>query len=190
MTAIPTLFPEVFLVKPVVHFDERGSFSEHFVDQNFTNAVGRKIHFCQDNLTHSKRGVLRGLHYQLPPFSQSKLVSVLEGTVLDVVMDIRKGSPTFGQHFTQELSAENQLQLFIPRGFAHGYITLSESSIFQYKVDNYYNPQSEGSISPDDPTLAIDWQLPKDEWIQSEKDQNHPTLSEAPLFDFKDDLYA
>ena len=101
MTAIPTLFPEVFLVKPVVHFDERGFFSEHFVDQNFTNAVGRKIHFCQDNLTHSKRGVLRGIHYQLPPFSQSKLVSVLQGTVLDVVVDIRKGSPTFGQHLVK-----------------------------------------------------------------------------------------
>jgi dTDP-4-dehydrorhamnose 3,5-epimerase len=105
-------------------------------------------------------------------------------------VDIRKGSPTFGQHFSQELSAENQLQLFIPGGFAHGYITLSETSIFQYKVDNYYNPQSEGSIRPDDSALAIDWQLPKNEWIQSEKDQNHPSLLEAPLFDFKDDLHA
>ena len=190
MTAIPTLFPEVFLLKPVVHFDKRGSFVEHYRDQNFTNTVGRKIHFCQDNLTHSKRGVLRGLHYQLPSFSQSKLVSVLQGTVLDVVVDIRKGSPTFGQYFSQELSAENQLQLFIPRGFAHGYITLSKTSIFKYKVDHYYHPQSEGSIRPGDPTLAIDWQIPKDQWIQSEKDQNHPTLSEATLFDFKEDLYA
>ena len=190
MTAIPTLFPEVFLLKPVVHFDKRGSFSEHYRDQNFTNTVGRKIHFCQDNLTHSKRGVLRGLHYQLPSFSQSKLVSVLQGTVLDVVVDIRKGSPTFGKYFSQELSAENQLQLFIPRGFAHGYITLSKTSIFKYKVDHYYHPQSEGSIRPGDPTLAIDWKIPKDQWIQSEKDQNHPTLSEATLFDFKDDLYA
>jgi len=190
MKSIPTLFPEVFLLKPVVHFDERGSFCEHFVDQNFANTIGRKIHFCQDNLTHSKRRVLRGLHYQLPPFSQSKLVSVSQGTVLDIVVDIRKGSPTFGQYFSQELSAENQLQLFIPRGFAHGYITLSETSIFHYKVDDYYHQQSEGSIRPDDLTLAIDWQLTKSEWIQSEKDQNHPSLAEAPLFDFKDNLYV
>src|SRR6056300_962090 len=190
MTAIPTLFKEVWLLKPIQHKDPRGSFMESFNQNNFEDATGKQIQFCQDNQTFSKKGVLRGLHYQLPPFSQSKLVSVLQGTVLDLVVDIRKGSPTFGQYFSQELSAENQLQLFIPRGFAHGYITLSETSIFQYKVDNYYNPQSEGSIRPDDPTLAIDWQLPKDEWIQSEKDQNHPLLSEAPLFDFKDDLYA
>src|SRR6056300_689903 len=190
MTAILTLFPEVFLVKPVVHFDDRGSFSEHFVDQNFTNAVGRKIHFCQDNLTHSKRGVLRGLHYQLPPFSQSKLVSVLQGTVLDLVVDIRKGSPTFGQHFSQELSAENQLQLFIPRGFAHGYIKLTETSLFTYKVDEYYHPESEGSIAPEDPELGIDWKLPIEEWIRSEKDKNHPSLSKAQVFDYNETLYG
>ena len=190
MTAIPTLFSDVFLLKPVVHFDDRGSFSEHFVDQNFEHTVGRKIYFCQDNLTYSKKGVLRGLHYQLPPYAQSKLVSVLNGKVLDVVVDIRKGSPTFGQHFSQELSAENQLQLFIPRGFAHGYITLSETSIFQYKVDHYYHPESEGSIAPNDPKLGIDWKLPELEWTQSAKDRKHPPLEEAPLFDFKDDLYA
>jgi len=190
MTCIPTLFSEVFILKPNLHKDERGFFSETYIARELTQALGKSIAFCQDNLSLSKKGVLRGLHYQLQPHSQSKLVSVFQGAVLDVVVDIRKGSPTFGQHFSQELSAENQLQLFIPRGFAHGYITLSETSIFQYKVDNYYNPQSEGSIRPDDPTLAIDWQLPKDEWIQSKKDQNHPTLSEAPLFDFKDDLYV
>ena len=190
MTALPTLFPEVFLLKPVVHFDERGSFSEHFMDQNFTNAVGRKIHFCQDNLTHSKRGVLRGLHYQHPSFSQSKLISVLQGIVLDVVVDIRKGSPTFGQYFSQELSNQNGLQIFIPRGFAHGYITLSETSIFHYKVDNYYYPQSEGSIAPNDPELEIDWVLPESEWIQSDKDRTHPHLKNALLFDYKQDLYV
>ena len=146
--------------------------------------------FCQDNLTHSKKGVLRGSHYQLTPFSQTKLVSVIQGSILDVVVDIRKNSPTFGQYFSFELSAENQLQLFIPRGFAHGFITLSETSIFIYKVDQYYNFASEGSIVPDDPALGIDWQIPQSEWIQSEKDKNHPTLEEAPLFDYNIDLYA
>ena len=118
------------------------------------------------------------------------MVSVLRGTVLDVVVDIRKGSPTFGKYFTQELSAENQLQLFVPRGFAHGYITLSEDSIFMYKVDNYYHPDSEGSIAPDDPDLGIDWKLPKTEWIRSEKDQKHPQLKNALPFDFKQNLYV
>ena len=190
MTAIPTLFKEVFLLKPAVFSDLRGSFMESFNQKDVETTLQRKIDFCQDNLTHSKKGVLRGLHYQLPPFSQSKLVSVIQGTVLDVVVDIRKGSPTFGQHFSQELSADNQLQLFIPRGFAHGYITLSETSVFQYKVDDYYRPESEGSIAPDDPTLNIDWQLSKEEWIQSEKDQKHPTMEDATLFEYKDDLYA
>ena len=190
MTAIPTLFKEVFLLKPELHKDTRGSFLEAYKQKSFEKLICKKIEFCQDNYTTSKKGVLRGLHYQLPPFSQSKLVSVLKGSVLDVVVDIRKGSPTFGRHFSQELSAENQLQLFVPRGFAHGYITLSEDSIFMYKVDNYYQPDSEGSIAPDDPDLGIDWKLPKPEWIRSEKDQKHPNLSEASLFDYKQDLYA
>jgi dTDP-4-dehydrorhamnose 3,5-epimerase len=190
MTAIPTLFKEVFLIKPLVHKDARGSFREGYKDNDFQRLIGREIDFCQDNLTDSKKGALRGLHYQLPPFSQSKLVTVLQGSVLDVVVDIRKGSPTFGKYFAQELSAENQFQLFVPRGFAHGYITLSASSLFMYKVDQYYYPQSEGSIAPDDPNLGIDWRLPKSEWIQSEKDQNHPTLDQANLFDNKEDLYA
>ena len=190
MTAIPTLFKEVWLLKPIQHTDLRGSFMESFNQNNFEDATGKQIQFCQDNQTFSKKGVLRGLHYQLPPFSQSKLVGVLQGKVLDVVVDIRKGSPTFGQHFTQELSAENQLQLFIPKGFAHGYITLTETSLFTYKVYQYYHPESEGSIAPNDPTLAIDWQLPQEEWIQSEKDTKHPFLVEAPLFNYKDNLYA
>ena len=176
MRAISTIFKEVFLIKPKIHKDERGSFSEQYQRFNFNKVTGYKIDFCQNNLAHSKKGVLRGLHYQLYPNAQSKLVSVIQGTVLDVVLDIRKGSPTFGRYFTQELSAENQLQLFVPRGFAHGYITLSEDSIFIYKVDNYYQPDSEGSIAPDAPDLGIDWKLPKSEWIRSEKDAGHAQL--------------
>ena len=183
-------FKEVFLLKPDVYYDVRGSFSEHFVSKSFYEAIGKKISFCQDNLTYSKRGVIRGLHYQLAPYSQSKLVSVIKGSVLDVIVDIRKNSPTFGKHFSCELSSENQLQLFIPRGFAHGFITLSETSIFMYKVDQFYNPLSEGSITPEDSELGIDWQIPQSEWIQSEKDKNHPTFSEATLFDYNIDPYA
>lgn len=190
MKAKPTSFPEVYLLKPKVIQDKRGSFSENFVSKDFEKITGKKIIFCQDNLTRSRKGVIRGLHYQLPPFSQSKLVSVILGTVLDIVVDIRKGSPTFGQHFSQELSAENQLQLFIPRGFAHGFITLSETSIFHYKVDNYYDFKSERSIAPNDPDLGIDWRLPNSQWIQSKKDQNYLFLQDANIFDFKDNFYA
>ncbi|MAD12199.1 MAG: dTDP-4-dehydrorhamnose 3,5-epimerase [Flavobacteriaceae bacterium] len=186
MTIIPTLFKEVFLLKTEVHIDVRGSFSEHFSAKVFEKAFGHKINFCQDNITHSKKGVLRGLHYQLPPYGQSKLVSVIQGGVLDVVVDIRKGSPTFGHHFSKELTSENQLQLFIPKGFAHGYITLTDHSIFHYKVDQYYYPENEGSIAPNDQVLGINWRLPETSWIQSKKDQNHPLFKESPLFDFKD----
>ena len=185
-----TPFKEVFILQPIVHLDERGSFMESFNEREVEKALERKTSFYQDNLTFSKKGVLRGLHYQLPPFSQTKLVQVVQGSVLDVVVDIRKGSPTFGQSYSCELSAENQLQLFIPRGFAHGFITLSETSIFIYKVDQYYNFESEGSITPDDPALGIDWQLSPSEWIQSEKDKKHPKLAEAPLFNYNTDLYA
>ena len=185
-----TPFKEVFILQPIVHLDERGSFMESFNEREVEKALERKTSFYQDNLTFSKKGVLRGLHYQLPPFSQTKLVQVVQGSVLDVVVDIRKGSPTFGQSYSSELSAENQLQLFIPRGFAHGFITLSETSIFIYKVDQYYNFESEGSITPDDPALGIDWQLSPSEWIQSEKDKKHPKLAEALLFDYNTDLNA
>ena len=185
-----TPFKEVFILKPNVHWDDRGAFMESFNEREVENLLGRKTAFCQDNQTVSKKGVLRGLHYQLPPYSQTKLVSVIQGSVLDVIVDIRKGSPTFGQQFSYELSHENKLQLFVPRGFAHGFITLSETSIFMYKVDQYHNFESEGSIAPDDPALGIDWQIPKSEWIQSEKDKKHPTLAEATLFDYNMDLYA
>ncbi|MGD2005004.1 MAG: dTDP-4-dehydrorhamnose 3,5-epimerase [Flavobacteriaceae bacterium] len=189
MTVLKTPFNEAFLIKPTPHQDHRGSFVEHYNQKAFELVTGKKINFCQDNLTHSKNGVLRGLHYQLPPNSQSKLVSVLLGSVLDVIVDIRKGSPSFGHHFSQVLSDENQLQLFIPRGFAHGYITLSETSVFHYKVDAFYDPQCEGSIAPNDTQLGIDWQLDESLWIQSEKDRKHPTLGQAPLFDYNENLY-
>tara|TARA_X000000368_G_scaffold49457_1_gene35265 strand:- start:6781 stop:7353 length:573 start_codon:yes stop_codon:yes gene_type:complete len=190
MSFITTPFREVFVLKPRVHSDERGFFMENFNDKEIAKVTGRKIKFCQDNEAFSKKGVLRGLHYQLSPFSQSKLVRVIQGNVLDVVVDIRKGSPTFGQYFSCELSAENKLQVFIPRGFAHGYITLSDNSIFSYKVDQFYHFESEGSIDPEDPSIGIDWKIPQSEWIQSKKDQNHPNLSEATLFDYNEDLYA
>ena len=190
MQAISTLFKEVLLLKSIIHVDERGSFSENYQCLNFIKATGIEINFCQDNLTHSKKGVLRGLHYQLYPHTQSKLVSVIQGTVLDVVVDIRKGSPTFGKYFAEELSDQNHLKIFIPRGFAHGYITLSETSIFHYKVDNYYNFNCEGSIAPNDSELGIDWGLPETEWIQSEKDRKHPFLKNADLFDYNKNLYV
>ena len=185
-----TFFSEVLLLQPFRNIDKRGFFTEQFTKKVFEKVTGNKIIFCQDNITYSKKGVLRGLHYQLPPHSQSKLVSVIHGRVLDVVVDIRKGSPTFGEYFSQELSAENGFQIFIPRGFAHGYITLSNYSTFLYKVDRYYYPKSEGSIAPNDPDLSIDWKLPQSSWIQSKKDKNHPLLSQAVLFDFKENLYA
>jgi dTDP-4-dehydrorhamnose 3,5-epimerase len=190
MISIPTLFKEVFLLKSTFHTDSRGSFGESYNQKFFEKYIQNNVKFCKDNITHSKKGVLRGLHYQLPPFAQSKIVSVIQGTVLDVIVDIRKGSPTFAQHFSQELSDVNGLQLFVPRGFAHGYITLSEKSIFQYKVDEYYHPESEGSIAPNDPELDIDWGLTKSEWIQSKKDQKNPYLADSTLFDYKENLYA
>ena len=190
MQVISTFFNEVQLIKPLIYKDKRGSFSEQYQRFDFNKAIGYKIDFIQNNIAHSKKGVLRGLHYQLYPNAQSKLVSVIQGSVLDVVVDVRKGSPTFGKHFTQELNDQNNFQLFIPRGFAHGYITLSETSIFHYRVDNFYHPQSEGSLAPNDPDLGIDWILPETEWTQSDKDQNHPQLKEAILFDYKQNLYV
>ena len=182
--------PDILLIEPKVFRDNRGLFFESFNQGDFEKRTNLSPIFVQENHSRSIKGVLRGLHYQLPPFAQTKLVSVLQGTVLDVVVDVRKGSPTFGQHIIQELSAENHLQLFIPRGFAHGFITLSKTSVFMYKVDQFYNFKSEGSISPNDLALGIDWQLPQSDWIQSEKDKKHPTLAEATLFDYNKDLYA
>ena len=185
-----TLFNEVFLFKSKIFKDKRGAFSEKYQRLVFLNALGSKIDFCQDNFSHSKKGVLRGLHYQIYPYTQSKLVTVIQGRVLDVVVDVRKGSPTFGKYLTQELSDQNNLQLFIPRGFAHGYITLSEHSIFYYKVDNYYSPSHEASIAPNDIDLDIDWVIPEKEWIQSPKDKKHQNFKDAIYFDYKKNLYV
>ena len=184
-----TEFKDVLLITPKSYQDKRGGFRESFRLDKLEEFIERKIVFCQDNIANSKKGVIRGLHYQLEPYSQSKLVSVIKGEVLDVVVDIRKGSPTFGKHISFILNENNQQYLFIPRGYAHGYITLSDESIFHYKVDNYFNKLSEGSIAYDDPKLEINWKLPKSEFIVSEKDQNHSGLEKVKPFDHNFKLY-
>lgn len=163
------------ILKPRVFEDERGYFFESFSWREFEEKVC-KTHFVQDNESKSQYGVLRGLHFQIPPFEQAKLVRVVKGRVLDVAVDIRKDSPTFAQYFSLEISEDNKLQLFIPRGFAHGFAVLSDEVIFQYKCDNYYVPSYEGAIRWDDPKLAIDWMLPWEDIILSEKDKNNPLL--------------
>tara|TARA_Y100000768_G_scaffold308168_1_gene242356 strand:+ start:540 stop:1097 length:558 start_codon:yes stop_codon:yes gene_type:complete len=181
------LFPGLEIIKPKFHLDKRGYFFESFNQNIFEEQISNKISFCQENESFSKKGVIRGLHYQLPPFAQSKLVRVVYGKVLDVVVDIRKGSPTFGKYFSKEISAENRIQLFIPKGFAHGYITLSDFSIFSYKVDNYFNKKSERGILYNDLTLNIEWKLNKEEFILSKKDQNNSIFSKAEYFIFEND---
>jgi dTDP-4-dehydrorhamnose 3,5-epimerase len=189
MTIIPSALPEVLLIQPKKLEDERGWFMESFRLDLLEKAVGHVLDFCQDNLAESSYGVIRGLHYQMPPHAQSKLVSVLQGKVIDVVVDIRRGSSHFGEHLAIELSAENQKQLFIPRGFAHGYACLSETALFSYKVDSHYNKAAEASIVFDDPQLAIDWRIPVDKQILSSKDQEHPTLEAAQCVDYNTSLY-
>ena len=179
----------VVLFEPKVFGDDRGYFSETFREDEFEKAIGHKVNFIQDNESKSSFGVLRGLHYQLPPFSQSKLVRVIEGSVIDVAVDIRKGSPTFGQHVAMELSAENKNQLFVPRGFAHGFLVTSPTATFAYKVDNYYAPDYDRGIVYNDPSISIDWGLDLEELLLSKKDKNQPLLEEADLFDFNDDQY-
>nr|WP_311175028.1 dTDP-4-dehydrorhamnose 3,5-epimerase [uncultured Porphyromonas sp.] len=189
MNVIPTAIEGVLILEPRVFGDDRGYFFESFSAASFREQVCA-TDFVQDNESFSRYGVVRGLHYQLPPYAQSKLVRVVRGSVLDVAVDIRRGSKTFGQHVAVELSERNHRQLFIPRGFAHGFSVLSPEVIFQYKCDNYYAPDSEGAIAWDDPELAIDWRIPADHVILSEKDKHHPRLSEAKfLFDIKDSLY-
>jgi len=191
MQFIPQIIADVVLIKPKVHGDERGYFIETFRQDKFEAALGYAVNFVQDNESKSTKGVLRGLHYQLAPHAQSKLVRVIEGTVLDVAVDIRAGSPTYGQHVAVELSAENKHQLFIPRGFAHGFVVLSETAIFAYKVDNYYSPECDRGLLFNDPELAIDWQLPTDRLQLSVKDTKQPAFSElATAFDFKINYYA
>ncbi len=188
MEIIPTALDGVVILEPRIFGDERGYFFESFSQREFEEKVCRTV-FVQDNESRSRRGVLRGLHYQLPPHAQSKLVRVIDGRVLDVAVDIRRGSPTFGRHVAVELSGENHRQLFIPRGFAHGFVVLSEQALFQYKCDHFYAPSSEGAVAFDDPALGIDWQIPLSEILLSEKDRLHPPLTGAKVFEYADKLY-
>jgi len=176
---IPQSIPDVLLIEPKVHGDSRGYFMESFRQDLLDDFLGYEVNFVQDNESKSSKGVLRGLHYQLPSFAQAKLVRVIEGRVLDVALDIRQSSPTFGQFVSKELSSDNHHQFFIPRGFAHGFVVLSESAVFAYKVDNYYSPNDDRGIAFDDPEIGIDWVLKNDELQLSDKDKSHPTLSEA-----------
>tara|TARA_A100001011_G_scaffold74243_2_gene76290 strand:+ start:871 stop:1443 length:573 start_codon:yes stop_codon:yes gene_type:complete len=189
MTITPTEFPEVLLIQTNVYQDDRGWFMESFRRDLLEQAVGHNINFCQDNQAKSSYGVIRGLHYQMPPAAQSKLISVASGIILDVVVDIRKDAPSFGKHITVELSSENQKQLFVPRGFAHGYACLSQTAVVSYKVDNYYNKATEASIAFDDPQLNIDWQLPDNKIVLSEKDKSHPIFANAQHFELNQSLY-
>ena len=177
MNVIETKIPGVVIIEPRLFPDARGYFFESFSKREFEEKVG-KIEFVQDNESKSSYGVLRGLHFQKPPYAQSKLVRVVKGAVLDVAVDIRKGSPTFGQHVAVELTEDNHRQFFIPRGFAHGFAVLTDEVIFQYKCDNFYAPASEGAIAWDDPDLGIDWRVPAEKVILSEKDKKHPRLKE------------
>ena len=179
MNFIPQSIPDVLLIEPTVHGDSRGYFMESFRQDLLNDFLGYEVNFVQDNESKSSKGVLRGLHYQLPPSAQSKLVRVIEGKVLDVAVDIRQSSPTFGQYVSKELSSDNRRQLFIPRGFAHGFVVLSESAVFAYKVDNYYSPNDDRGIAFDDPEIGIDWVLKSDELQLSDKDKSHPVLSKA-----------
>jgi len=166
-----------FIIEPTIHKDDRGYFYESFNQKKFDNAMGEKIRFVQDNQSRSRRGVLRGIHFQQGEFSQAKLVRVLQGEVLDMVVDLRKESKTFGLHETIVLSASNKKQLYVPRGFGHGFITLSETSEFAYKCDNYYHKESESGIIYNDPVLNIDWQIPLDEIFVSKKDLELPSFN-------------
>ena len=177
MEVVETNIEGVIIIEPRIFKDDRGYFFESFSQREFEEKVC-KTTFVQDNESKSGYGVLRGLHFQKPPFAQSKLVRVRKGAVLDVAVDIRKGSPTFGQYVSVELTGDNHRQFFIPRGFAHGFSVLSEEVIFQYKCDNFYSPQSEGAIAWNDPDLNIDWRIPVEEVILSEKDSKHPKLKD------------
>ncbi len=175
MNVIKTEIEGVVIIEPKIFGDERGYFFESFSQREFEEKVCKTV-FVQDNESKSGYGVLRGLHFQKPPYAQSKLVRVVKGRVLDVAVDIRENSPTFGKHISVELSGENKRQFFIPRGFAHGFVVLSEEAVFQYKCDNYYAPDYEGGILWNDPALNIDWQIPEGDIILSEKDSRLGTL--------------
>ncbi len=190
MNVIKTGIEGVVILEPRVFLDDRGYFFESYNEKVFNEKV-RPVKFVQDNQSKSSYGVLRGLHFQKGKHAQSKLVRVVEGAVWDVAVDIRKESPTFGKHVAVELTAENQRQFFIPRGFAHGFSVLSETAVFQYKCDNFYCPESEGAIAWNDPALGIDWRIPEDKVILSPKDAHHPLLKDSEyLFDYHEDLYG
>ena len=191
MTFTRTAIPDVVIIEPKVHGDSRGYFVETFRQDKLEEFLGYQINFCQDNESKSSKGVLRGLHYQLPPHAQTKLVRVIQGRVLDVAVDIRKNSPTFGKYVAVELSGENKKQLLIPRGFAHGFVVLEDDTVFAYKVDNYYSPECDRGIAFDDENLNIDWILNHDELNLSTKDTTQPKLNETnDLFEFGVDYYA
>jgi dTDP-4-dehydrorhamnose 3,5-epimerase len=186
-----TAISDVIIIEPKVHGDERGYFVETFRADKLEAFLGFNVDFCQDNESKSSKGVLRGLHYQLPPFAQTKLVRVIQGRVLDVAVDIRVGSPTFGQHVAVELSGENKKQMFVPRGFAHGFVVLEDNTVFAYKVDNYYSLECDRGIAFDDEALNIDWILNHDELNLSAKDTKQPLLKDThDLFDFGVNYYA
>ncbi len=189
MNVIHTDIKDVVIIEPRVFKDARGYFFESYSKKEFDEKV-RPVDFVQDNESCSAKGVLRGLHFQMPPYTQSKLVRCVKGAVLDVAVDIRKGSPTYGCHVAVELTESNRLQMFIPRGFAHGFAVLSDIAVFQYKCDNFYHPEADGGISVLDPSLGIDWRISVENAILSEKDTKHPLLSEfnSP-FDITIDLY-
>ena len=189
MEVIKTAIDGVVIIEPKVFKDQRGYFFESFSQREFEAKV-RKINFVQDNESMSSYGVMRGLHFQKPPYTQSKLVRCVKGRVLDVAVDIRKGSPTYGQHVAVELSEDNHRQFFVPRGFAHGFAVLSDTAVFQYKCDNFYAPQADGGISIKDESLVIDWKIPTDMVILSEKDTLHSCLKDFDSpFSYNEDLY-
>ncbi|MDP1784427.1 MAG: dTDP-4-dehydrorhamnose 3,5-epimerase [Sulfuricurvum sp.] len=190
MTFTRTHIPDVIIIDPKVHGDERGYFVETFRADNLEIFLGFNVPFCQDNESKSSYGVLRGLHYQLPPFAQTKLVRVIEGEVLDVAVDIREGSPTFGQHVAVHLSGENKRQMFIPRGFAHGFVVLSETCTFAYKVDNYYSPHCDRGMAFNDPALHIDWIVETAKFQLSAKDTKQPLFADADHFAYNENLYV
>ena len=185
MKVIKTSIPDVLIFEPQVFGDERGYFMESYRQDLIEKHIGN-VKFVQDNESFSQYGVLRGLHFQKPPFTQGKLVRVLEGEVLDVAVDIRRGSPTYGDYVSVKLSAENKKQLWVPRGFAHGFAVLSEKALFSYKCDNYYSPEYDGGISWNDPKIGVDWLLPKEDIKLSEKDRTHPLISDIIEFNFED----
>ena len=189
MEVIKTAIEGVVIIEPKVFKDQRGYFFESFSQREFEDKV-RKINFVQDNESMSSYGVMRGLHFQRQPYTQSKLVRCVRGKVLDVAVDIRKGSPTYGQHVAVELSEDNHRQFFVPRGFAHGFAVLTDTAVFQYKCDNFYAPQADGGISIKDESLGIDWKIPTDKAILSEKDTLHSCLKDFDSpFSYNEDLY-